>query len=559
MRMRSVVAALLLLASMCSGADYYVSSRGDDTAAGSKARPWKSIARVNQLTARPGDRILFEGATIFTGNLFLNVTGSGSAAKPVVVGSYGGRATIDGGTGTAVLVQNAGGVIVENLIVHGEGRAANTGSGVRVINTLTGNVKLSFIRIRGIDAAGFGRAGIFVGGLNTDGQQSGFEDVRIENCDVHNNAFYGILVGGPWDDDHSDTVTNGPQEGSRPGYTNRNVYIGNCRAWRNEGDPTYRRNHSGNGILLADTDGALIEHCTAWENGRLCLSPAGGPCGIWAAGSNRVTIQHCESFRNHTGLNTADGDGFDLDGGVTNSIVQYNYSHDNDGYGFLLCSYKGAPHEWRNNVVRFNISDNDGRALNPNAAICFWTDEPELVDTEVYHNTVLVDPAPNGNLPATVRVQGKIVRARFRNNIFMATSGCPLVDNRTDGSGLRFQGNAYWTEAGPVRFLWAGQGFASLDAWRKSTQQEVLAGKPVGLLVDPLLTVHSRGMVVADVLRLPMLPAYRLPPGSPLIGKAVDLAPLNIGKQDFFENPLPDGGHTNIGACAVIGPQPEKH
>jgi hypothetical protein len=553
------VAALLLFAGTCSAADYYVSAQGDDDAPGSKARPWKSIAPVNQLAARPGDRILFEAGAIFVGNVVLNVQAPSSATKPVIVSSYGnGRATIDGGTGTAILVQNTGGVIVENLTLRGQGRPANTGSGVRVINTLAGNVKLSFIRIRRVDAAGFGRAGIFVGGLNTDGQQSGFEDVRIENCEVHDNTFYGILVGGPWDDDHTDTVTNGPQEGSRPGYTNKNVYIGNCRAWRNEGDPTYKRNHSGNGIVVADTDGAIIERCTAWENGRLCLSPGGGPGGIWAAGSNRVTIQHCESFRNHTGLNTADGDGFDLDGGETNSVVQYNYSHDNDGFGFLLCNYKDAPHEWRNNVLRFNISDNDGRDLKANAAICFWTDEPELADIEVYHNTVLVDPAANGNLPAVLCVSGKAVRARLCNNIFMATSGCPLLDNRTDASGLRFQGNAYWTEAGPVRLLWAGQEFASLDAWRNSTGQEILAGKPVGLFVDPLLTVYGRGMTVSDVLRLPMLPAYHLRPGSPLIGKAEDLSPLNIGKQDFFGNSLVGSGPLNIGACATTGTPPGK-
>jgi len=474
----------------------------------------------------------------------------------VVVGSFGnGRATLDGGTGSAILVENAGGVIVENLIVRGEGRPANTGSGVRVINTLPGGVKLSFIRIRGIDAAGFGRAGIFVGGLATDGKQSGFEDVRVEDCGVHNNVFYGILIGGPWDDDHSETVMSGPQEsGLRPGYTNRNVYIGNCRAWRNEGDPDYRKNHSGNGILVADTDGAVIEHCVAWENGRLCTKAPGGPCGIWTAGSNRVTIQHCESFRNHTGPDTPDGDGFDLDGGVTNSVVQYNYSHDNDGVGFLLCSYKGAPHEWRNNIVRFNISDNDGRARQANIAIAFSTDEPELADAELYNNTVLVEPAAEGNLPVVVRLEGRIRRARFRNNFFEATSGCALVDNRTDGSGLRFEGNAYWTDAGPVRFLWAGNEYTSLEAWRNATGQEILAGKPVGLIADPHLTLFGRGMVVGDPRRLPALPAYRLLPNSPLVGAGVDLQPLYTGKQDFFGNPTSE--HTRMGIGGCIRPLP---
>ena len=80
----------------------------------------------------------------------------------------------------------------------------------------------------------------------------------------------------------------------------------------------------------------------------------------------------------------------------------------------------------------------------------------------------------------------------------------------------------------------------------------------MGFFVNPLLTVYSRGMTVADVLLLPLLPAYRLRPGSPLIGKAVGLAPLDVGKQDFFENPLPAHGHMNIGACAITRLQPAK-
>jgi len=45
--------------------------------------------------------------------------------------------------------------------------------------------------------------------------------------------------------------------------------------------------------------------------------------------------------------------------------MQYNYSHDNDGAGYGIYEYVGAP-PWSNNIVRFNISQNDGaRILTP--------------------------------------------------------------------------------------------------------------------------------------------------------------------------------------------------
>jgi hypothetical protein len=68
----------------------------------------------------------------------------------------------------------------------------------------------------------------------------------------------------------------------------------------------------------------------------------GGPCGIWTAASRRVVIQQCDSFDNRTGR-AADGDGFDLDGGCVECVLQYDYSHGNDGAGILVYTYGGAP------------------------------------------------------------------------------------------------------------------------------------------------------------------------------------------------------------------------
>ncbi|MGC3974336.1 MAG: hypothetical protein QM771_08160 [Nitrospira sp.] len=72
--------------------------------------------------------------------------------------------------------------------------------------------------------------------------------------------------------------------------------------------------HSGSGIILGNVDSGVIEWSKAYENGR--LGNAG--VGIWTYDSTKVAIQHNESFANHTS-GDADGGGFDLDGGVTDS------------------------------------------------------------------------------------------------------------------------------------------------------------------------------------------------------------------------------------------------
>ncbi len=48
-------------------------------------------------------------------------------------------------------------------------------------------------------------------------------------------------------------------------------------------------------------DKALIEYCTAWENGDLNGSDGGGPVGIWTWGANEIIIEYSLSFRNSNG------------------------------------------------------------------------------------------------------------------------------------------------------------------------------------------------------------------------------------------------------------------
>ena len=91
-----------------------------------------------------------------------------------------------------------------------------------------------------------------------------------------------------------------------------------------------------------------------------------------------MLFQYNESHHNHTAL-THDGDGFDLDRNVSNSTIQYCYSHDNDGGGFLM-SQKDNNLLHKNNVIRYNISQNDGRK-NGYGGLHMWGEFASLRST----------------------------------------------------------------------------------------------------------------------------------------------------------------------------------
>jgi Right handed beta helix region len=81
-----------------SGTTYYVSASGSDSNSGTTpGQAWQTVGRVNRASLAPGDGVLFAGAQTFSDS-DLEPAFSGSAAAPIVYGSYGsGNATITKG------------------------------------------------------------------------------------------------------------------------------------------------------------------------------------------------------------------------------------------------------------------------------------------------------------------------------------------------------------------------------------------------------------------------------------------------------------------------------
>jgi hypothetical protein len=275
-------------------------------------------------------------------------------------------------------------------------------------------------------------------------------------------------------------------------------------------------------------------------NGSLCSATQCG-AGIWTYDSTGVTIQYNESYSNHS-ASRVDGDGFDLDQNVSSSYMQYNYSHNNDGAGFL--DYSGLMNSAHTgNAVRYNISENDARTAD--GAI---TVGGHVYKDAVYNNTVFIS-APSVMAPTALKVFSAPSGVTVRNNILDAAGGLALISSPALGTaGVLFQQNDY---SASFRVVWGYTSYTALDAWRSATGQERMTITPTGLAKDPSLASPGHGGTVGNPDLLGSLSAYRLLPASPMVAAALNLQNLfgiDMGGHDFCGMAGSAGLALNVGA-----------
>jgi hypothetical protein len=501
----------------CPNTTYFVSPNGDDSNTGmSPQDPWKTIEMVNAIDLQPGDAVLFEGGSEHPGTIELDSRDGNNGANPVLISSYGtGKAVIKAGEGFGLNAYNTSGFKVDNLIFTGSGMDVNNGKGISFYNDLSGNVKLDYLEITNCEVSGFRDIGISIGGGNGN---AGYSNILIEN-----NKVYDILDKG--------IFSFGEFSRTKTGYAHSNLTVRNCEVYNIKG---YSKNeHSGNGIVLSDVQNSVIEHCTVYDSGHGNTN-CGGPVGIWYWDADQVTIQFSEVYNMSSGTSSCDGGGFDMDGGVTNGLMQYNYSHDNDGAGYMVGQFTGA-RPMANITVRYNISENDAKT-NGGSLYLFNGDSPSLMkDIFVYNNTVYLNDKTRNAAPATIKLlQWKTVsnNIHFYNNILNAENGAALIDVPS-GYDANFAGNFYYT-TGDFKIKFQGTTYTSLEEFRK-TGKEVYQGSPAGHQGDPLLNNPGNGGTIGFGNALSSLAAYKLTAGSPAIEAGIIL-PYEAGARDFYGN-----------------------
>ncbi len=481
---------------------YFINGEsGDDSDSGtSPQKPWKSLSMINKIQLEAGDKVLLKSDQIYYGGIAIESI-SGTFSAPVVFSSYGkGRATIYSGDSAAFRSSNCEYLIFKNINTQGSGRLkGNKTNGVE------------FFKVRNGTIDSVVTSGYLLNGI----QISGGENIRITNVHARDNGSCGINAGA------GNKRVNDPD--STRFHTPRNIYVGHSVAENNPGCPIVKNNHSGNGILLGGVVNGLVEYCEAMNNGWDMPREGNGPVGIWGYMCDSLIIQHCYSHHNKTSLNGKDGGGFDFDGGITNSILQYNLSAFNEGAGYGIFQYNGAS-EWSNNIMRYNISYNDG-SKNSHAGILMWCD-PQAIPMKNFHaynNTIVTNQGLGFNFEP-----GAYKDFIFENNIVLVTTP---ADKFVDGNYTLavFKNNAYWAVNNAVKGL----------------PQPKFRSDNEGIFADPGVVLPDLEYVLNfDLTNFRSYPFFKLKDGS-ICSKTGNKLPLD-GGNDFWDNDI--ASETNIGA-----------
>lgn len=458
---------LWLVCGIVQGGTYYVSPGGNDAGDGrSPQTAWQTIGKVNSVTFVPGDRILFQGGESFPGRIYFSPGRGGTAANPITLASYGnGKAVIDGGVGPGgFFAWNAGGINLTNLVFRGSsfGRNVVQATGVLFYNDLGGNVTLPHIYMDNVEVFGFGAQdtggndpdgfpnrrggeGISIGGWNG---RSGYADIQITRTAIHDNEGTGLILWGP------EVVVI-----SR-------VWIDRVEAARNTGRSTSPSGtqFSGAGVVLYNVTNGVVEHSSFHDNG----ARGNGGAGFTVEESDHITIQYNQSYHNRTGGN-GDGDGYDLDGGTTDCLLQYNLAYGNDGAGYVFDQPPGIPGQARN-VVQYNSSFNDGGKFKY-GGIQVWNGGPGIQGLKFQGNMVYSDPLQGGTDTLVNFVGEPATGLVFQGNSFISPGGNILMAP-AGSPGTVFQGNYYWTGGGALGIHWDGVNYPTVSAWSAATGQE---------------------------------------------------------------------------------------
>lgn len=331
---------------------YYVdAAMGDDTNNGtSPEEAWRTLEKINSSKFRPGDKLLLKKGEVFNGTM--NFVGEGTKKQPIFIDAYGEaeERPLIKGTGTlyAARIYNSTYVTVQNIAVSnlGEERIPFR-SGLQLESDNYGishNITVNNVYVFDVNSElekAKGGSGIAIV-TACDRKRSRFEDMIIENCHIKNCSRNGII----WGEKDQDRFVR-----STRWYPNRNTIVRNNLIEEVPGD----------GIVPIGCDKTLIEYniirdCNNNVNDLVWL---GAAAGIWPWSCDNTTIQFNEVGGE---VMNVDGQGYDADYNCRNTVIQYNYSHDNNGGLVLLCCDPRNKRFVGNQkpIIRYNISIGDG-------------------------------------------------------------------------------------------------------------------------------------------------------------------------------------------------------
>lgn len=418
------------------GRVFYISeSQGsDDNNGESEETPWQSLDRVSKERFQPGDRILFRRGDQWTGRV--QFYGSGEADNRITVAAYG-----DEKNGIPA--------------IHGEGiDPERTLYNDPVYSAFSGTVELfegSYWTISQLEVTNQlpGDTAYRVGIMAIDDcRESGaFRTTPsfgliIRDCYVHdvvstnaNKYSGGIVLLGNWNDVLIDNnvvrnvavtgIRNVPWGPASSLNEDTNLYHENFIISNNRLEDIY-----GDCIALCNIDNVLMEY--NYVNG-FCQTTQKNYAALWTWASKDVVIQYNEITGG--GNPPEDGAPFDVDWYNINTLIQYNYTHDNGNNVAMFTR------NTRNTVFRHNLSINDVRTPERTSMFYYepaqWENAPLLYDNIIYQANGLPTRSIFDNFVGIEEIYLK-----FFNNMVISASEVRLSSDAILSKG-RMGGNIF--------------------------------------------------------------------------------------------------------------------
>ncbi len=473
-------------ATTCS--TYYVSSSaGSDSNDGcSTSTPWQSLTNVNATTFVAGNQILFQAGGSWTGEL--HPLGSGASGSPIVLSNYGtGAAPIiaGGGAAAAVYLYDQHDWTVQNLEITNTSTTTAQRAGVLAQNDLTTILHGIHLVNNTIDkVSGHWQNGdsqpVTTSAISFDltdaNKTAGWDDVLISGNTLANDDAGGIYLGSPIGLNHNLSSTN--------------VVIQNNTI----------TNAGGNSIVCVFCTSPLIQYNVDTDSGYRFSGAA-----LWEGWTSNAVWQYNEVSRNWRAL--YDGEAFDIDNNNSNTVLQYNYTHDNP-YGFMEFCCNSTFGALGTSVIRDNISQNDGAS---NAVFATQGGIETGATAQFYNNTVYMGPGDNGDVTNGTPPSGSSIT--YSNNLIYKLGTGGYSNTRTTWSHNLMYGNHPSSEP--------------TDASKVTSDPKLV--RPGGA---------ADGRASASV--------YQLQTGSPAIGAGVLVS--GNGGLDYFGNTVSATTAPNIGA-----------
>ena len=490
---------------------------------------WQSLDNINSTTFQPGDFILFRAGQSWTGTI--KPRGSGVNGSPITIGRYGnGDRPILNGDGTINCTTDSGRTKYCTIYLHNqeyweikdleitnydpseEGGLSLEGWEQRnrtdyidvfhppkylgtnskkcgilyEANDMGAINHLHFInlKIHGVngDISDKDNGGIYLQIFNNSSSDlpTYFDDLLFENCHIHDVDRTAISNSSDYD---TRTLT------SNTNWTpSLNYIIRNCIFERS----------GANAVIQRVAERPIFEHNLLHE-----CSIKGSGNAYFCFNTDNALIRFNEG--RHTKYNVGDNDAgaLDSDFRTKNTIIEYNYVHDND-FGTLITGGKGTGTGFNDNTnFRYNILENDGILEEPNYGAWAFKISGNATNTHVYNNVIYTGPSKSyTEIVFHKRLGGgEPDRSTYTNNIFF-NDGSETVFNIDRSTNNSFSNNIFY--GNPI----------------SDTPSD-----PDAITVDPQLSNPGGG-----------LNGYHLSASSPAIssGDRVTGTP----NRDFYNNPI---------------------